>query len=177
MLYAYVLGNNVKIFEVDNQPLFKLIRDCDLPESNIYMDNLNDSARPEFELLKNTVVSGDTVAVRSLLDLADTPADILNLLKIFGDNGIEIASVSESYYEYDKTFKIIKDMFAICSDLSEKKRRLGIEKATAEGRMGRKIDADVIDRVKRLKAADFSVREITQLCGISRSSYYRYVKK
>lgn len=176
MIYAYLLGNNVKIYEVNNQPIFKLIRDCDLPENNIYMDDMGNTVRPELELLKNTVVSGDTVMVRSLLDIADNPTNIVDLLKLFGDKGVEVTSISEPYYEYDKYFGIISDTVRICAELAEKKRRLGIEKATAEGRMGRKIDTNIVDKVKRLKAADFTVREITQLCGISRSSYYRMIK-
>lgn len=176
MLYAYVLENKCKLYEVDNSPLFKLIQECKLPESNVYIDDMGNDCRPEFELLKSVAVSGDTVMVRSLLDIADAPDDLINLLKFFGDNSIELASTSEPYYEYGKHFNIIADTVSLCADFTEKKRRLGIERATAEGRMGRKVNADTIDKVKRLKTADFSVQEITKLCGISRSTYYRIIK-
>ncbi len=176
MLYAYALENKLRLYEVNNQPLFKIIRDSDLPENNIYIDDMGDSNRSELKDLKDIVIADDIVIIRSILDLGDTPEDIIDLLRFFGDSGVDIASVSEPYYEYDKNFSIVSDAFGICADLAEKKRRLGIEKATVEGRMGRKIDANTVDRVRRLKAADFTVQEIIKLCGISRSTYYRIIK-
>lgn len=172
-----MLGNEFRIYEVDNTPLFKLIRDCKLSDSSIFINDMGSSCRNELELLKNTVNSGDTIMVRSLLDIADTLDDIVNLLKQFGDKGIEIVSTSEPYYEYDRHFGIVSDVVRICAELAEKKCRLGIARATEAGRMGRKKNEEIADRVTRLRLAGFSVDETTQICGISHSTYYRYIKK
>ena len=62
------------------------------------------------------------------------------------------------------------------AELTEKKRRLGIDKAKLEGRMGRKSNKEIKERVLRLKVADFPRDEIMKLCGISYSTYYRMIK-
>ena len=71
MVYAYILENVLRAYKVDNQPIFKLIRECDLPETSIFMDKMGDSLRPELQELQSIVADGDTVLVRSLLDLAE----------------------------------------------------------------------------------------------------------
>lgn len=176
MVYAYMLENIIKVYEVDNKPIFKLIRECELPEASVYIDKMGDSLRPELQELQSIVADGDTVLVRSLLDLADKPSDLISLLNCFGVRNIEVVSIVEPYYKYGDSFLYLKNAFGLYADFSEKKRRLGIERAKAEGRMGRKSDKDIVDKVKRLKKAGFSIQEIISLCGISRSTYYRMIK-
>ena len=176
MVYAYILENIMKVCEVDNKPIFKFIKECELPETSIYIDKMGDVTRPELKKLQNIVADGDTVLVRSLLDLADKPDDLISLLNCFGVKNIEVVSIVEPYYKYGDSFLYIKNAFTLYADFSEKKRRLGIERAKAEGRMGRKSDKDIVDKVKRLKKAGFSIQEIVSLCGISRSTYYRMIK-
>ena len=176
MVYAYILENVMKVYEVDNKPIFKFIKECELPETSLYIDKMGDSLRPELQELQSIVADGDTVLVRSLLDLADKPNDLISLLGCFGDKNIEIVSMAEPYYKYGDSFLYIKNAFNLYADFSEKKRRLGIERAKAEGRMGRKCNENTVDKVKRLKKAGFSIQEIISLCGISRSTYYRMIK-
>ena len=176
MVYAYILENVLRAYKVDNQPIFKLIRECDLPETSIFIDKMGDSLRPELQELQSIVADGDTVLVRSLLDLADKPDDLISLLNCFGGRNIEVVSIVEPYYKYGDSLLFFKNAFALYAEFSEKKRRLGIERAKAEGRMGRKCDDGVVDRVKRLKNAGFSIQEIISLCDISRSTYYRMIK-
>jgi DNA invertase Pin-like site-specific DNA recombinase len=137
---------------------------------------MGDVTRPELQKLQNIVAEGDTVLVRSLLDLADKPDDLISLLNCFGDTHIEVVSIVEPYYKYGDSFLYLKNALILYADFSEKKRRLGIERAKAEGRMGRKCDEDTVSKVKRLKNAGFSTREIVSLCRISRSTYYRMIK-
>ena len=176
MVYAYILENVLKAYEVDNQPIFKLIRECDLPEASLFIDKMGDITRPELQKLQSIVADGDTVLVRSLLDLADKPSDLISLLNCFGGRNVEVVSIVEPYYKYGNSFLYLKNAFSLYADFSEKKRRLGIERAKAEGRMGRKCNEDTVSKVKRLKNAGFSIQEIISLCGISRSTYYRMIK-
>ena len=176
MVYAYILENVMNVYEVDNQPIFKFVRECDLPEASVYIDKMGDATRPELQKLHNIVADGDTVLVRSLLDLADKPSDLISLLDCFGVKNIEVVSIVEPYYKYGDSLLYLKRAFNLYADFSEKKRRLGIERAKAEGRMGRKCDENTVSKVKRLKSAGFSIQEIISLCGISRSTYYRMIK-
>ena len=59
----------------------------------------------------------------------------------------------------------------------EKRRRLVMERSKVEGRMGRKADSGRLDRLKKLRSVGMSVQEITKLCNISRSTYYREMAK
>ncbi len=164
------------IYEIDNKPLFKLIRDCSLSEGSIYIDKIG-LDRKDLIKLCDTVAAGDTVILRSIVDLADTADEIISILKLFGDIGVEIVSIKEDYYSYKENFNIISDMLILPSELAEKKRKLGIDKARAMGRMGRKSNLMVKDTVCKLKSANFPVNEILDICKISRSTYYRILKE
>lgn len=175
MLYAYVLENKSRIYQVDNKPLFKLIRDCNLHEDDIFIDDMGSLDRIELKLVKNKAVSGDTVMVRSLLDLADTPSLLIDILKYFGDIGVDVVSVKEPYYDYKQNFNSIEDSLRISLELAEKKRKMGIERAKFNGKMGRKANLEIKSKVLKLKKADLSISEIIAMCDISRSTYYRII--
>lgn len=177
MIYAYFLENKSLIYQVNNRALFKLIRDCDLSEDEIYIDAMGNNDRNELRQLCGVAVAGDTVIVRSIVDLADTPSNLLEILKYLGNIGIEVVSIKEDYYNYRENFNVITDILLIPSELAEKKRKLGIDRAKAQGKMGRKADLTVKHRVCKLKQADFSISEILQICKISRSTYYRILKE
>lgn len=40
MLYAYLLENTKRIYEINNRPLFELIRDCHLKDERIFIDSM-----------------------------------------------------------------------------------------------------------------------------------------
>jgi transposase len=90
--------------------------------------------------------------------------------------GIVVRSVCEPQYEYGNLV-IFGYGVKVVKELSEKKRKLGILQAASAGKMGRKVDENTREMVVKLKNSGFMVEEITDLCDISRSTYYRYVKK
>ena len=104
MVYAYILENVLKAYEVDNKSIFKLVKECELPETSIYIDKMGDATRPELQELQSIVADGDTVLVRSILDLADKPDDLISLLSHFGVRNIEVVSIVEPYYKYGDSF-------------------------------------------------------------------------
>jgi DNA invertase Pin-like site-specific DNA recombinase len=115
--------------------------------------------------------------VRSLMDLADTPHGLVHILQGFEDKGVEVASVEEPWFDYKSNFHIVYSIVGIVAEQAEKKRRLGMERAKDAGRMGRKPDQGKLGQVQKLRQAGLTVREITELCGISRSTYYRHMGK
>lgn len=175
MKFAYMLENTNNTYKIDNQPLMAEIVRNDIPEEKIYIDAVGDGKRPEFNLLLNDIQGGDTLYIRSIGDLSDTISSILYILSSLGEMGIVVRSVCEPQYEYGN-YIVLGYGVKVVKELSEKKRKLGILQATSDGRMGRKIDEDTKEMVVRLKKSGFTVEEITDLCDISRSTYYRYVK-
>lgn len=175
-LWAYFLENRSRIYEVDNSPLFELIRDCRLHEDNIFIDDMG-GGREGLNELFGVVQAGDVVMVRSLMDLSDTGGDLVRVLHRFMDLGTEVVSVAECWYEHKDGLKKVECVVGVMEGLAEKKRRLGMEKAKAEGRMGRKADEKKGEQMRKLRAAGLTVREIAELCGVSRSTFYRRVGK
>lgn len=176
-LWAYFTENKSKIYNVDNKPLFCLIRDAALHEDNIFIDDIRDTERPELVKLFGAVAAGDTLMVRSLSDLADTPAMLIRILQDFEDRGVEVVAIAEPWYDYKASFEQIACTIGIVAEQAEKKRRLGIQRAKDAGRMGRKTGNIRQEQIQKLRSAGLTVKEITKLCGISRSTYYRHKGK
>lgn len=77
-------------------------------------------------------------------------------------------------------------LFSVCAAFSEMERELitervkaGLEAAHIKGRKGGRPKALTADKLKKLKSLDktkdFSVTEICNMVGISRSVYYRAI--
>lgn len=172
-LWAYFTENKSSTYYIDNRPLFCLIRDAALHEDSVFVDDVRDTTRPELAQLSGAVAAGDTLMVRSLADLADTPATLISILQGFEDRGVDVASVNEPWYTYKDSFEQIACFMGIVAEQAEKRRRLGIERAKKAGRMGRKPGNSKQGQIQKLRSAGLTVKEITKLCGISRSTYYR----
>lgn len=176
-LWAYFTENKSSIYTVNNTPLFRLIRDAGVVEDSIFIDDILDSARPELAQLLGVMVANDTIMIRSLADLSDGPVELVRILQEFENRGVEVASVEEPWYDYKSSFEQVSCIVGIAAEQAERKRRLGMERAKAQGRMGRKPYQGKLGQVQKLRQAGLTVREITNLCGISRSTYYRHIGK
>lgn len=176
MVWAYFLENKSQIYSVNNRPLFLFIQEHGLGEEHIFADEMT-AGRDELCALLGAVQTGDTVAVRSLVDLADSGDKLVSILRSFRDKGVAVVSLAENWYRHEDGLVQAESMVGMVAEWSEKRRRLGIERARQDGRMGRKADGRKKVQVLRLKSAGLSVKEIVELCDISRSTYYRYLKK
>lgn len=176
-LFAYVQVNGSLIYEVNNQELFRLIRDGGLEERFVYDDDLMVEERVELQALLQDTETGDVVMVRGLADLAATTTELMGVLRKFYEKGVDIVSVSEQSYNHLEAFPTLELGAQIVVQMTEKKRRLGMERAKDEGRMGRRQRDGVREDVLKLRAAGVSPADIVRLCKISRSTYYRTIKK
>ena len=176
MKFAYMLENTNNTYKIDNQPLMAEIVRNDIPEEKIYIDVVGDGKRPELNLMLDDIRGGDTLYIRSIVDLSDATGTILYILGSLGEMGVVVSSICEPQYEYGNLVALGYGV-KIVRELSEKKRKLGILQAASAGKMGRKVDENTREMVVKLKNSGFTVEEITDLCDISRSTYYRYVKK
>lgn len=172
MLWAYFISNVGKTVKIENGGLFLLIRECNLGEDSVYTDDWG-AGHTELESLLGVVQEGDTVMVRSIADLGDSTNSIFESLSLLESKGVEVASVVEPWYDGRRGLEMVESVFCIVRELGERKRKRGIEKATAEGRMGRKVDPQKAHRMKRMRDAGFSVKEICEICGVGKSTFYR----
>ncbi len=174
-IWAYFLENTSSLYSIDNTPLFREIKELGIEEDRVYVDDIT---KEQVALKKLEIISrGDTVLVRSISDLGASGVEMMAMLKQIAGKGAEVASMEEPWYDHEKSFPIVEGVVFILAGLAEKKRRLGMERAKAAGRLGRKTDMKKMEQVKRLSSVGLSAKEVCDLVGVSRSTYYRCKRK
>lgn len=171
-IWAYFLENTSALYYIDNAPLFREIRENGVGEEDVFVDNIS-GEQAELKKLLEVMGKGDTVLIRSVVDLGKSGAEVIDVLQRIEEKGVDVASVNEAWYDYQKTFPYVERVVGIMGELTERKRRLGMERARAEGRLGRKANAEKKGYIRRLKEVGLAPKEICEIVGVSRSTYYR----
>lgn len=140
--------------------------------------------RPELEKLMERLTEGDTIVVESLSRLGISTKDLIWLMETFNTKGVNLVSLKESI---DTTSSTGKLLFTLMSALAQFERdviadrtREGLASARARGRRGGRpsVDSEMIRRaVKLYNSRDYSVKEITELTGVRRSTLYKHLQK
>ena len=140
--------------------------------------------RPELDKLLERLTEGDTVVVESLSRLVRSTKDLIQLMELFNSKGVNLVSLKESI---DTTSSTGKLLFTLMSALAQFERdviadrtREGLASARARGRKGGRppIDGDKIRKaVKLYRSGEYSVKEITELTGVRKSTLYKNLRK
>lgn len=158
-----------------------------ISKENIYCDTFTGakSSRPQFNKLRETLKPGDEIVVSELSRLSRSTKQTLELIEEFEANNIIFTSLKESL----STNSPMARCFLTCvSAFNQLERELinercqeGRELAKKQGRMGRKRVSDT--RKEELEHAlllfeqnQKSVKQITEITGISSASIYREAK-
>ena len=139
--------------------------------------------RPELDLMIQIVQPGDTIVIESLSRLGRSVKNLAELVENFNKNNIHLISLKETI---DTTSPTGKLLFTILSSLAQFERdclaertREGLSAARARGRLGGrpKSDEKALQKAIALyKSKAYSVTEVTDLTGISKSTLYRALK-
>ena len=139
--------------------------------------------RPELDLMLQMVQPGDTIVIESLSRLGRSVKNLAELVDNFNKNNIHLISLKETI---DTTSPTGKLLFTILSSLAQFERdclaertREGLSAARARGRLGGrpKSDEKALQKAIALyKSKAYSVTEVTDLTGISKSTLYRALK-
>lgn len=140
--------------------------------------------RPELQKMLRILSEGDTVVVLSIDRLARNTKDLLELVDLFKKKGINFISLKENIDTSTPTGMFIITILGALSELEREyireRQRQGIAIAKRlkkyKGRKQKKI-LNFDERVKMVKAGELSVEDASKLLGISRSTYYRRLKK
>jgi len=152
----------------------------------IYTDSVSGTKarRPGLEDALSHLRSGDTLVVwrldrlgRSLRHLIDTVTDLQ-------ERGIGFKSVTESIDTTTSGGRLVFNIFSSLAqfetEIIRERTKAGLQAARARGRTGGRPKAltdKQVDMLKQLAAdKNRSVNEICQTLGISRKTFYRYVK-
>lgn len=139
--------------------------------------------RPELEKLLEQLRADDIVMVTELTRLSRSTKGLFKIVEIIESKKANIKSLKESWI--DTTTPQGKLMFTIFAGISQFERDLISERtkeslavARARGRKGGrpKKDSTKIElAIKMYKSKEYSIREITDATGVSKTTLYRYI--
>lgn len=141
--------------------------------------------RPELIRLLEQVRHSDTVIISELTRLSRSTKDLFDLVETIHEKGADIKSLKETWL--DTTTPQGKLMFTLIAGISQFERDLisqrtkeGLESARARGRKGgrpKKSQKDIKKALKLYDSKEYSVKEIEDMTGISKTTLYRYLKE
>lgn len=152
--------------------------------------------RTGYQALKNAILrSGDTLIVKSLDRLSRNKTDIKNELQYFKDNNIRLKVIDlpttmmdlpdGQEWVFDMVNNILIEVLGTIAEQERytirKRQREGIDAAKAKGKhMGRPklvLSDNWTDIVADWKNKKITARRAVQELGISKSAFYKLVKK
>lgn len=155
-----------------------MIRELNLPESCVFADTSPEN-KVEFEQLLDTLKSGDTLLVRSVIDI-ESDFEVLqhDILPYLSELKIELHSIDEPFLsglDYMETMKRFVDLIDY---YNRQRRKIKYQKAVKEQKVGRPSKSDKIEKAVRLyKSKKYKVDDICSLTGVSKSALYKHLKK
>ena len=140
--------------------------------------------RPELDKMLAELSEGDTVVIESLSRLGRSTKNLAELMETFNTKIIRLVSLKETI---DTTTPTGKLLYTILSSLAQFERDIlvertneGLKAARARGRTGGrpKTDAKAMQKAIALyQTKEYSVTDITDLTGVSKSALYRALKE
>ena len=139
--------------------------------------------RPELDEMLSTLQDGDTIVIESLSRLGRSVKNLAELMELFNDKNVRLISLKETI---DTTSSTGRLLFTILSSLAQFERdvlvertREGLNAAIARGRTGGrpKLNQTAVSKALALyNTKQYSLKEITDLTGVSKSTLYRAIK-
>lgn len=139
--------------------------------------------RPELQRMLEYMRSGDQVVVTKLDRIGRNTKNLIELSEQFESKGVDFISLGDSIDTSTATgrlfFSVLAAIAQFEADLNRERTLEGLAAAKRRGNTGGrpKKDSEMVDRaIKMYNAKTFTVREISQATGLSKSSIYRYLK-
>jgi len=126
---------------------------------------------------------GDTLVVWRLDRLGRSLRHLIDTINDLADRGVGFKSLQENIDTTTSGGKLVFHFFGALAEFEREiireRTNAGLAAARKRGRKGgpkHKLNPKEADHAKKLWEANTPVKEICQLLGISRSTFYRYVK-
>ena len=139
--------------------------------------------RPELDKMLSVLQDGDTIVIESLSRLGRSVKNLAELMELFNDKNVRLISLKETI---DTTSSTGRLLFTILSSLAQFERdvlvertREGLNAARSRGRLGGRPKSDkdsILKAIALYNTKQYTLKEITDLTGISKSTLYRAIK-
>ena len=140
--------------------------------------------RPELEQALSHLRVGDTLVVWRLDRLGRSLRHLIDTVNSLAERGVGFKSLSESIDTTTSGGKLVFHIFGALAEFEREiireRTKAGLEAARARGRYGglkHKLTPKQVEMVRQLWATNTPVKEICDTLGISRATFYRYVKE
>jgi len=152
----------------------------------IYKEKLTGTRkdRPQLEELLKVLRNGDKIVVYKLDRISRSTKHLIELSELFNDLGVGFVSITDSI---DTSTAMGKFFFRTMASIAELERDIisertksGLQAARARGRKGgrpNKNSGKVEMAIKMYTSKDYTINQITEATGISKTSLYRYLEK
>lgn len=141
-------------------------------------------ARPQLQLLVDSLRRGDTVVVWKLDRLARSLKELITLINDFQQKGVGFRSLHDAIDTTTAQGRLVFNLFASLAeferDLIRERTQTGLSAARSRGRLGGRpkgLAKETLAKAAQTlyEAKDKTAGEIGKLLGISRASVYRYL--
>ena len=140
--------------------------------------------RPELDKMLSELSEGDTVVIESLSRLGRSVKNLSELMELYNAKNIRLVSLKETIDTTSPTgrllYTILASLAAFERDILVERTSEGLKAARARGRVGGrpKTDAKAMQKAIALyQTKEYSVTDITDLTGVSKSALYRALKE
>lgn len=141
--------------------------------------------KPEFEKMIRQSDSGDVIVVYSLSRMSRSLKDMLNILEVVRDKGLNLVSLTEPI---DTTTPMGVAFFQLIGVFAELERAILVQRVTEGSRLarlrgeggGRKkaLDDKQIVRLREMHArGDIKIKDLCKMFGIGTTALYNYLKQ
>ncbi|WP_404802401.1 recombinase family protein [Bacillus shivajii] len=146
--------------------------------------------RPVLHKLLSEVTDGDVIVVHSLDRISRSTVDLLQLVDELKGRGVALRSIKDTWFDMTDENPFSEFLLTVMSGLSEYERKM-IRMRQREGIKQAKIKGKFRGRVKKYtdehpgmnhaielyEKGDKTVKEICAITKVSRSSFYRELRK
>lgn len=140
--------------------------------------------RPQLEEMIKFLRSGDKVVVYKLDRISRSTKHMIELADMFSELGVDFVSISD---QIDTSTAMGKFFFRTIASIAELERDIIVERtkaglvaARARGRKGGRPqtdDAKLKLAIKMYDSKNYSIKEISDATGVSKTTLYRHVKQ
>jgi len=140
--------------------------------------------RPQLERMLDKLRKGDKVVVFKLDRISRSTKHLIELAELFETKGVEFVSIQDSIDTSTAMgrffFRTMASIAELERDIIRDRTKAGLEAARARGRVGGRKAADKSKVEKALKlydSKDYTIPEITEMTGVSKTTLYKYLKE